>query len=175
LELFDPQRKFVPPYDIDQDGYNAEVEEQADFLREQNLTKEQLLKLAANFTVWAKYLEFLYQDLEENEMGRRRLEEKGQEIQRQRQAVNLANNVSKIKKFYLQKGMAEQKKVLGKSGADALHNKPGGSRDKKAAIQNAWASGKYTSRDICAEQECATLGMSFSAARKALRGTPAPA
>ena len=57
---------------------------------------------------------------------------------------------------------------------NARHDKPNGSRDKQAAIRAAWASGKYTSRDICAEQECASLGMSFAAARKALRNTPAP-
>lgn len=61
---------------------------------------------------------------------------------------------------------------MGKSGADAKHGKPGGSWEKQAAIRAAWASGKFDSRDICAEQECASLGMSFSSARKALRGTP---
>jgi len=62
----------------------------------------------------------------------------------------------------------------GRNAANALHNKPGGSREKQASIREAWASGKYNSRDICAEQECAALKMSFSAARKALRGTPKP-
>lgn len=58
--------------------------------------------------------------------------------------------------------------------ANRLHDKPGGSREKRAAISAAWATGKYSSRDICAEQESAALGMSFSAARKALRNTPDP-
>ncbi len=58
--------------------------------------------------------------------------------------------------------------------AEARHNKPGGTRDKRAAIVAAWVSGKYSSRDICAEQECGALGMSFSTARKALRGVPKP-
>ena len=58
--------------------------------------------------------------------------------------------------------------------ANQLHDRPGGSRDKKKAIQKIWASGKYSARDICAEQECAALGMSFSSARKALRRTPDP-
>ena len=40
----------------------------------------------------------------------------------------------------------------------------------------AWSSGKYTSRDICAEQEYSSLGFnSFKAARNALIGTPDPA
>ena len=62
----------------------------------------------------------------------------------------------------------------GRVGADALHNRPHGDRWKKAEIQKLWASGKYTTRDICAEQECAAFDMSFSTARKALRNTPNP-
>lgn len=62
----------------------------------------------------------------------------------------------------------------GREGAEALHSRPGGSREKQENIRKIWASGKYTSRDICAEQECATLNMSFSTARKALRKTPEP-
>ena len=60
------------------------------------------------------------------------------------------------------------------AAADARHNQPGGSREKQRAIREAWANGKYDSRDICAEQECAGLNMSPSAARKALRNTPDP-
>ena len=67
-----------------------------------------------------------------------------------------------------------QKVNKAKKAANAKHNAPGGSRDKQKAIQIAWASGNFTSRDICAEQEGAALGMSFSAARKALRNTPDP-
>jgi hypothetical protein len=58
--------------------------------------------------------------------------------------------------------------------ANAKHSRPGGSRDLANRIRKIWASGKYTSRDICAEQECGALNMSFSAARKALRNTPDP-
>ena len=69
----------------------------------------------------------------------------------------------------------DEASALGKKAADQLHSKPGGNRDKAKAIRAVWAAGKYSSRDICAEQECAALGMSFSTARKALRGTPDPA
>lgn len=61
------------------------------------------------------------------------------------------------------------------AAANALHDKPGNSRDKQAAIRAIWATGKYKSRDLCAEQECAALDMAFGTARKALRGTPEPA
>jgi hypothetical protein len=70
--------------------------------------------------------------------------------------------------------MLAAKTNLASAGAIALHSKPGGSWDKRDLIRAAWTSGKYTSRDICAEQECAALGMSFSAARKALRCIPDP-
>lgn len=58
--------------------------------------------------------------------------------------------------------------------ADARHNQPGGAREKQRLVKEAWASGKYSNRDKCAEAECGALGMSFSAARKALRNTPDP-
>jgi hypothetical protein len=42
-------------------------------------------------------------------------------------------------------------------------------------VRSAWASGKYSSRDICAEEEYSLLGFgSFKAARNALKGTPDP-
>lgn len=68
----------------------------------------------------------------------------------------------------------EQKKASqrGKAAANDLHGKPGGNRDKQAAIRAIWATGKYKSRDVCAEQECAALNMAFGTARKALRNTP---
>jgi hypothetical protein len=63
-------------------------------------------------------------------------------------------------------------KKKAKHAAVMKNSKPDGNYDKHNKIRSIWASGKYTSRDICAEQECAALSMSFSAARKALRNTP---
>jgi hypothetical protein len=70
--------------------------------------------------------------------------------------------------------MRKKKQSDAKAAADALHNKPGGSRSKQTAIRAAWATGRYSSRDECAEQECAHLNMSYSAARKALRNIAKP-
>ena len=64
-------------------------------------------------------------------------------------------------------------KQMAKAGADAKDVSTG-QQAKRQDIREIWASGKYSSRDVCAEQECAALGMSFSTARKALRGTPDP-
>lgn len=63
---------------------------------------------------------------------------------------------------------------LGRKAAYALHSKPGGTYEKHAKLREIFASGKYTSRDVCAEQECAGLNMAFSTARRALRNTPDP-
>jgi hypothetical protein len=65
----------------------------------------------------------------------------------------------------------QQASKRGRAAADALHSQPGGSRDKRQAMLNSWASGKYTTRDMCAEEECAGIGLSFSKARKHLIGT----
>lgn len=62
----------------------------------------------------------------------------------------------------------------GSAAASARHAKPGGARSKAEAIRALWASGKYSSRSVCAEQECGALEMSFDSARKALRNTPEP-
>lgn len=69
----------------------------------------------------------------------------------------------------------EAKRISQQRAADAKHDGPTGKRTTKEKIRIIWASGKYSSRDRCAEEECAALGMSFSTARKALRGTPDPA
>ena len=71
-------------------------------------------------------------------------------------------------------GSPEWRTATARKAANARHDKPGGSREKQEAIRTIWASGKYTTRDRCAEEECAALDMSFSAARKALRNTPDP-
>ena len=75
----------------------------------------------------------------------------------------------------LEVGSREWRKWSAQTAADALHSKPGGSREKKAEIRSIWASGKYSDRNACAEQECEALGMAFSTARKALTNTPDPA
>jgi hypothetical protein len=66
-------------------------------------------------------------------------------------------------------GSVAWRRQTAKAAANTRHDRPGGSRDKQRQIREIWATRKYSSRDICAEEECAALGMSFSAARKALR------
>lgn len=51
------------------------------------------------------------------------------------------------------------------------HDQKGGSRDKAARIRAEYATGRYPTKDKCAEQAGAKIGMSYTAAKKALRGT----
>ena len=72
-------------------------------------------------------------------------------------------------------GSTEWRKRAAQDAANARHSKPGGSRERQTKIRNIWASGKYSSRNVCAEEECAALGMSYPTARRALTNTPDPA
>ena len=71
-------------------------------------------------------------------------------------------------------GSSEWRSQTARTAANAKHDQPGGSRDKQGRMRSLWASGNYSSRDICAEQECSALEMSFATARKALLNTPDP-
>ena len=71
-------------------------------------------------------------------------------------------------------GSPEWRRQTAAVAANARHDRPGGSRDKQRQIREIWASGKYSSRDRCAEEECAALEMSYAAARRALKNTPDP-
>lgn len=73
-----------------------------------------------------------------------------------------------------QEAVREAKAAIGKAAADARHSLPGGARDKVKAIRAIWASGKYSSRDRCADEEHAALDWSRNRARNALIGTPEP-
>lgn len=72
-------------------------------------------------------------------------------------------------------GSPEWRKQNAKNAANVKHAQTAQRRsEQREQILAAWASGRYTSRDRCAEEECGALGMSFSTARKILRNTPEP-
>jgi hypothetical protein len=71
-------------------------------------------------------------------------------------------------------GSAEHRKEIAQNAANVRHAKPGGANEKRDDIRKIWASGKYSSRDRCAEEECRGLEMAPSTARKALINTPGP-
>ena len=65
-----------------------------------------------------------------------------------------------------------QKSRQARMAVNKRHQAPGGAHEKQAAIRAIWASGKYTTRARCAEEEAPALGISYDAARKALRNIP---
>lgn len=69
-------------------------------------------------------------------------------------------------------GSKEWLRKRAQKAANALHDQPGGYREKQKRIRALWQSGRYPSRNVCAEREHTGLGMSLSTARKALVGVP---
>jgi len=149
-------------------------------LKELNPTYEELLFRVADSEDWAAFLE----DVNERQkqliakcegwfdwISDQLVKHKGLD-----EIKDLEAKVIAAQRFYegALAGRDAQKKIGARNAANTRHSKVGGSREKAQQIRTIWASGKYSSRDLCAEQECAALGMSFSAARKALRNTPDP-
>lgn len=102
-------------------------------------------------------------------------------IEDQKQIISSVQELDELAKSYIDSAEAieaniekYQRKKKATKAADALHDLPGGNREKQEKIRSIWASGKFTSRSICAEQECTAIGMSYDSARKALRNTPEP-
>lgn len=89
-------------------------------------------------------------------------------------ALAMMLNGSPLAQSFIDQRISQLRSASAAHAADRRHGQPGGNRDKKLQIRQIWASGKYTSRDRCAEEECGALGMSLSSARKALRNTPDP-
>lgn len=54
------------------------------------------------------------------------------------------------------------------------HNRTDGFAEKRRIALETWATGKYSNRDICAEQECDHLGVKFKTYRNYLKGAPNP-
>ena len=88
--------------------------------------------------------------------------------------VHILEPVKELQKRSAIEGQEKYRQEKARGAALARHSSPDGSHAKRDRLQEIWASGKYTSRDICAEQECGNLGVSFSTARRYLYGTPEP-
>lgn len=162
---------------------NTELEKIKAAIYQKNLTYDELVSETAFWQGVANMLETAYDELTEiaesfaalhkqNKTLSLRMEnayEQGlsnvqtEARQQIKEALTLTAKLEKVKRV-----------ARAKNAANSRHTQPGGSLDKKQKIRDIWATGKYSSRDICAEEECASLGMSFSTARKALRNTPNP-
>jgi hypothetical protein len=71
-------------------------------------------------------------------------------------------------------GLKEYLSDRGRKAANARYDKPGARRDQIRQIRAAWASGKYKTKALCAEEEYDGIGLPFSSALKALRNQPKP-
>ena len=84
---------------------------------------------------------------------------------------NLVKTVQIEEYIWTDKLINEIVSLRNKRNREAGHKE---NKEKANKIRALWATGKYTSRNICAEQECDALGMKYETARKALRNTPDP-
>ena len=76
--------------------------------------------------------------------------------------------------IYQDEAQKDARSLKARKAAILRHSKPGGSHEKQRKIREIWATGKYTTKDRCAEEECRSLGMSYKAARNALIGEAEP-
>ena len=171
--------------DEDQDielELNANLEKVKNLIIQQRLSKVQLIHMCATYIILADIFK------NENKVFYELIDDYHNKLKQTLGVLKRGNEEGKKLIDYLrhelpikQAELIEKVKVItkrnqhisaAKHAANSLHNKPGGSRYKQDKIREIWACGKYSSRDICAEQECAALNMSFSSARKALRNTP---
>ena len=153
----------MEPNDI-QDDHEAEIAERIEGIRSLNLTTDELLHRLAQSESWSEFIETQYEKLDalmqlyDDDLGAAH-----EQIKRRFADMHAVIEATERKK-----------KENAANAANALHSKEGGNRDKRKAIQNAWATGKFTSRARCAEQEADAIGMSYSTAIKALQNTPDP-
>ena len=163
--------------DIDID---AKTEEQKATLRACDHSYDELLDNAAFFMVWSGHMEDAYNyvndmcEMYEEQIDSLTTALETFEVQNKKNILKISELSDERRKQYLFAGRSLDRKLRAKHAANTRHSKPGGSREIKEKIRAIWATGKYSSRDICAEQECAALGISFSTARKALINTPTP-
>jgi len=71
----------------------------------------------------------------------------------------------------MQEAASREATERAKKGAAARHVRD---LEKREKMRQIWASGRFSSRLVCAEQEAAGVGISIETARKALRRTPNP-
>lgn len=155
-------------------------------LRDKNLSYEALLRYAAEGWDWADFMEAAYEQQQDLlNMQEQALTMSSDAATALRQVIDglldglgLSTDVIQKTRLALPKLIAHEiaaaRSSSAKSAINVRHSKPGGSREKKARLQAIWASGKYSSRSVCAEEECAGLGMSYETARKALINTQNP-
>ena len=165
-------------------GYESDIDSRVAKILASGMSYEELTKHAAEGWSWSVVMEDAYQAQEQLlsiyesqlSLSQSLLKEQMSVTEQLVTIGELQEQIVAVRRFIEGQiaGRGAQRKIVAKKGGEALHSKRDGSREKRRLIQEAWASGKYSSRDICADEECGALKMSFSTARKALRNTPEP-
>ena len=159
------------------DDLHLREEDRRTKLQNLGLSYEELLHRAASDSICAEDLEEAYECalelLEVHELLEEKLRLLG--VDRCHRHIQSIENMSKIAKqlasYSVEFGKATEKELRARSGGLARGLKYLKPKDQ---LRKIWASGKFDSRDRCAEEEGRALGLSFSTARKILRGTPDP-
>lgn len=157
-------------------------------LKDKYCTYDELLDFAAEQVSWNELIEF------ENATRKRMSESALMCLNFHREAFeklnaihNKAHELSEVellaveaaasleeKIAFFDGGEAREKTAITEKAKFAAAQRHKRTNEAKAEIVKIWSSGKYSSRDRCAEEECAALDLAFSTARKALIGTPEP-
>ena len=166
------------------DNPDKKIEAYKIYLKENYKTYEELLNNAASAMTYFDLMEELNNDLiEELKTTSKQIYqntsviETFQQLQKLKEEKEEKESFGKMVRLSIiatKEGMAYESKQRARHAANARHSKPGGSREKQEKIRAIWATGKYTTRERCAEEEYDALGISFTTARKALRNTPSP-
>ncbi len=167
----------IPNYD---DGYAKYRQE----LERDNLSRDELVLRLADRLAWFDVVEAHRAALKAQvnlsnkllSISKKLLEHASSTWSMRETLSEVAADLNSSASYYdgMSDGRDRQQSAFGKKGAVTLDSRPGGSREKREKIRQIWATGKYLKKDVCAEQECAALDMSFSTARKALRNMPNP-
>lgn len=144
-------------------------------LKELKFDKKDLLKLAAQAIVRGDLLdEYLHHLLAERaNAGLREIEDEQQKefITQQMFDVLQADTTKAVTE--VNRVAAQKRSNIARNAANKKHELSGVKDDCESMCQG-WASGKYGTKDECAEKEGKKLGMKFNTARKALYNEPPP-
>ena len=92
----------------------------------------------------------VYIGLQDNDMSRYIVEAIEEDW---REVVRIQGEIGDCQSMIIEKTQSVMSRLTstqkGAKMANARHEKPGGSREKHQKIRDIWASGKYTSRDMC--------------------------
>mgnify|MGYP001063302682 CR=1 FL=1 len=156
-------------HQIAEERYKSKVTE----LEAMKLDKKDLLKLAAQAIIRGDLLEEQYHTLlaERANDGLSKIEDvQHKEIITQEMFGLLQADTTKAVSE-VNRVTAQKRSDIARNAANKKHELSGVKEDHES-MRQAWASGKYKTKDECAEKEGSKLGMTFDAARRVLYNQP---